>query len=305
MNDMTTIKTTCPYCGVGCGVDAIVTNKPDTKSASKPVDSVCGTETHPANFGRLCVKGSSLDETTESTRRLLKPVVNGEESNWDTALDTVATKFKDTIEQYGPDSVAFYLSGQLLTEDYYVANKLMKGYIGSANVDTNSRLCMASAVVGYKRAFGADAVPCNYDDLEQTDLLILIGSNAAWTHPVLYQRMVAAKKLRPDMKVVLIDPRKTASNDLADLHLPIKPSADGFLFNGLLNYLSEHGFTDQSYIDTYTDGFEEAQEEASFCTLEKTAEMTGLQLAQTNVMRLSIVIWLPQKSAKKALALFR
>jgi len=140
---------------------------------------------------------------------------------------------------------------------------------------------MASAVVGYKRAFGADAVPCNYEDLEQTDLLILIGSNAAWTHPVLYQRMVEAKKLRPEMKVVLIDPRKTASSDLADLHLPIKPSADGFLFNGLLNYLSEHEFTDKAYIGSYTEGFEAAQKEAEFCTLEKTAEMTGLQIASS------------------------
>ena len=274
----TTIATTCPYCGVGCGVNAAL--KSTTSHTTKNVaDSVHGIKEHPANLGRLCVKGSSLHETIESPRRLLNPSINGETCDWDTALNTVAKTFQDTIAQHGSDSVAFYLSGQLLTEDYYVANKLMKGFIGSANVDTNSRLCMASAVVGYKRAFGADAVPCSYEDLEQTDLLVLIGSNAAWTHPVLYQRMVAAKKNRPHMKIVLIDPRKTASDDIADLHLSLKPSSDGFLFNGLLNYLIEHDFIDQAYIDAYTDGFDGAKAQTNSYSIEKTAEMTGLQIA--------------------------
>lgn len=271
---MSLTKTTCPYCGVGCGVDVQTSNEQPLRAIA-----VNGTSNHPANLGRLCVKGSSLHETTESKHRILSPRMGSDTVSWDTALDTVATRFQQTIQQYGKDSVAFYLSGQLLTEDYYVANKLMKGYIGTANVDTNSRLCMASAVVGYKRAFGADAVPCSYEDLESSDLIILIGSNAAWTHPVLYQRMVAAKKARPDMKVVLIDPRKTASADIADLHLPLKPASDGFLFNGLLNYLIEHQFINQDYINQHTDGFETTRDAVNFCSLEKTAEITGLAIA--------------------------
>ena len=266
-------KTTCPYCGVGCGVDATL----KTQSTIE-VSSVSGSKDHPANLGRLCVKGDTLDLTVNGRNRLLEPQNKSGQISWDTATHTIAEKFQSTIAEHGPDSVAFYLSGQLLTEDYYVANKLMKGFIGSANVDTNSRLCMASAVVGYKRAFGADAVPCSYEDLELADLIILIGSNAAWTHPVLYQRMVAAKKKRPEMKVVLIDPRKTASADIADLHLPIKPAADGFLFAGLLNYLCTNGHIDETYIQKSTDGFAAVQQEVEEFTLEKTAQITELQI---------------------------
>ncbi|HBM24844.1 MAG TPA: nitrate reductase, partial [Alcanivorax sp.] len=155
-------------------------------------------------------------------------------------------------------SVACYGSGQLLTEDYYVANKLMKGFVGSAHMDTNSRLCMASAVAGYKRAFGGDSVPGCYEDLDSAELLVLVGSNAAWTHPVLYQRMVAAKKARPDTRVVVIDPRRTATCDLADLHLPSRPGADGLLFNGLLAWLDRHGHLDRDYIREHTRGFDDA-----------------------------------------------
>ena len=153
--------------------------------------------------------------------------------------------FSETIAQHGPDSVAFYVSGQLLTEDYYVANKLMKGFIGSANIDTNSRLCMASSVAGHKRAFGADVVPGNYEDLELADLVVLIGSNLAWCHPVLFQRLMAAKEKR-GTKIVVIDPRRTATAEFADLHLAIKPGSDVALFNGLLVYLHNHGKTNQT-----------------------------------------------------------
>jgi assimilatory nitrate reductase catalytic subunit len=178
------IQTTCPYCGVGCGIDV------DAKAAT-----LVGSASHPANFGRLCVKGAHLLETISPEGRLLQPAINGQTASWDEATSLVALKLQQTIAEYGPDSVAFYVSGQLLTEDYYVANKLMKGFVGSANIDTNSRLCMSSAVAGYKRAFGADVVPCSYEDIEQTELLVLIGSNAAWTHPVLFQRMEQAKNL--------------------------------------------------------------------------------------------------------------
>ena len=176
-----TVKTTCPYCGVGCGVNA-------APSATR------GDETHPANLGRLCVKGSALHETLTPDERLLSPVVHGRESTWPEAVAEVARQIRESVALHGPGSVAFYLSGQLLTEDYYVANKLAKGFIRTPNVDTNSRLCMSSAVAAHKRAFGGDLVPGCYEDLELADLLVLAGSNAAWAHPVLYQRMQASKR---------------------------------------------------------------------------------------------------------------
>jgi assimilatory nitrate reductase catalytic subunit len=243
--------TTCPYCGVGCGVKAEI--------LEEDVVSVKGDQSHPSNYGRLCVKGSALHEVLGSEGRLLAPLVDGSVTSWDNALERVSSEFSRTALEHGPDSVAFYLSGQLLTEDYYVANKLMKGFIGSANVDTNSRLCMSSAVAGYKRAFGSDTVPCSYEDLEHANLLVLVGSNTAWNHPILYQRMQAAKKKNPELKVVVIDPRRTATCDLADLHLALKPSTDSELFSGLLSYIATSGSClNQAYIDQYTEGFEEA-----------------------------------------------
>lgn len=267
---MSTIDSTCPYCGVGCGVKVDQGN-------GKTI--VLGAEEHPANFGRLCSKGSALSDTLNpkhSPKRLGHPQVDGAEVSWEHATAEIADKINASIEQYGRDSVAFYLSGQLLTEDYYVANKLMKGYIGSANVDTNSRLCMSSAVAAYKRAFGSDSVPCSYEDIDAADLIVLIGSNAAWTHPVLYQRMVAAKQARPNMKVVLIDPRATASADLVDLHLPIKPSSDGFLFNGLLNYLHQNDVLNHDFIENSTNGFEATLESVQTASLTATATQTNL-----------------------------
>ena len=204
--------TTCPYCGVGCGVRAT----PDGKGGAE----IAGDPDHPANLGRLCSKGSALGETLGLDDRLLSPRINGQDSDWDSALDLVAQKFRDTIRDHGPNSVAFYVSGQLLTEDYYVANKLMKGFIGSANIDTNSRLCMASSVAGHKRAFGSDTVPGQYTDLEEADLVVLTGSNLAWCHPVLYQRLVAAKAARPQLRVVVIDPRRTATLPSASVCCP-------------------------------------------------------------------------------------
>ncbi|WP_156508565.1 molybdopterin-dependent oxidoreductase, partial [Oleiphilus sp. HI0132] len=198
--------------------------------------TIQGDPHHPANFGRLCSKGSALGETLDLSSRLLKPIIKGKTASWDQTINHVATRFKETIDQYGPESVAFYASGQLLTEDYYVANKLMKGFIGSANIDTNSRLCMSSSVVGHKRAFGSDTVPNCYEDFELSKLVVLIGSNAAWCHPVLFQRIKKAKETNPDMKLVVIDPRKTDSCDIADLHIPVKMGSDVALFNGLLAF---------------------------------------------------------------------
>ncbi|MGR3500626.1 MAG: molybdopterin-dependent oxidoreductase [Limimaricola soesokkakensis] len=243
------IRTTCAYCGVGCGVLA----KPDGQGGL----TVRGDPDHPANRGRLCSKGTALGETVGHEDRLLYPVIDGARADWDTALDQVADRFRETIAEHGPDSVAFYVSGQMTTEDYYVANKLMKGFIGSANIDTNSRLCMASTVAGHKRAFGTDTVPGTYEDLELADLVVLTGSNLAWCHPVLYQRIVAAKAARPEMRVVVIDPRRTATCDIADLHLAIAPGADVALFNALLSQIDRRGARDPRFA-RHLDGMEEA-----------------------------------------------
>jgi assimilatory nitrate reductase catalytic subunit len=244
------VKTTCPYCGVGCGV--IATPQADGSVAIK------GDPDHPANFGRLCSKGSALGETLGIEERLLYPEINGERASWDEALDLVANKLRQSIDQHGPDSVAFYASGQMLTEDYYAANKLMKGYVGTANIDTNSRLCMASSVAGHRRAFGSDTVPGTYEDMELADLVVLVGSNLAWCHPVLYQRLAAAKEQRPGMKIVLIDPRKTMTAEIADMHLAIEPDGDVALFTGLLGYLGSRGKIDAGYVVKHVNGMDAA-----------------------------------------------
>ncbi|WP_319530004.1 molybdopterin-dependent oxidoreductase [uncultured Cohaesibacter sp.] len=263
------IRTTCPYCGVGCGV--IVRNKADDGI------EVRGDPDHPANFGRLCSKGSALAETIGLDGRLLTPKINGETSSWDDALDLVAEKFSTAIAEHGPESVAIYAAGQILTEDYYVVNKWMKGFVGAGNIDTNSRLCMASSVAGHRRAFGSDTVPGIYEDLEEADLITLVGSNLAWCHPVLYQRIAAAKEKRPEMKIVLVDPRRTMTADICDLHLPIAPNGDVALFNGLLAHLARYEALDKDYIETHTNGFEEALAKAAdAASLGKLEELTGL-----------------------------
>lgn len=243
------IRSTCPYCGVGCGVIL----RPDGQGGV----SVQGDPDHPANFGRLCSKGAALADTVGMEGRLLSPRIGGREAGWDEALDLVAARFRQTIAEHGPDAVAFYVSGQLLTEDYYAANKLIKGFIGSANIDTNSRLCMASSVAGHRRAFGTDTVPGQYDDLEQAELVVLVGSNLAWCHPVLFQRLAAAKEARPAMKVVVIDPRRTATCEIADLHLAIAPGADVALFNRLLCAIADAGRVDPAFLRHVT-GFDAA-----------------------------------------------
>ncbi|MER9965409.1 molybdopterin-dependent oxidoreductase [Mesorhizobium sp. M0060] len=262
------VRTTCPYCGVGCGVLA--------KVAADGEITVRGDPDHPANFGRLCSKGSALAETIDLDGRLLHPEIHGRRTDWDEALDLVASTFSQTITEHGPDAVAFYVSGQLLTEDYYVANKLMKGFVGSANIDTNSRLCMASSVAGHRRAFGSDTVPGSYEDLELADLIVLVGSNLAWCHPVLYQRIAAAREKRPEMKVVLIDPRRTMTSDIADMHLAIAPDGDVALFTGLLAYLGQHNALDRTYITAHTTGFGQALFAASALDLAGIAAATGL-----------------------------
>ncbi len=269
-----TVKTTCPYCGVGCGV--LATPQMDGSVTIK------GDPDHPANFGRLCSKGAALGETLSLDDRLLYPEVHGRKTGWNEALDLVAEKFSSAVHELGPDSVALYVSGQFLTEDYYIANKLMKGFIGSANIDTNSRLCMASSVAGHRRAFGSDTVPGTYQDLELADLIVLTGSNLAWCHPVLYQRVAAAKLTRPQMKIVLIDPRETMTADIADMHLAIKPDGDVALFLGLLAYLARSNCLDKSYISQHVNDMDDALTIADAQTPEELAFATGLTHEQTN-----------------------
>lgn len=246
------IKTTCAYCGVGCGVEA----RPNLSGELE----IRGDKSHPANYGKLCTKGIALGDTVIHDGRLLAPTVHtvpgSQEIEWDTATQIIADTFSKTIQEYGPDSVAFYVSGQLLTEDYYVANKLIKGFIGSGNIDSNSRLCMASSVVGHKRAFGSDTVPVCYEDLESAEMVVLVGSNLAWCHPVLFQRLRSAKQLNPALNIVVIDPRATDSCAIADSHLALNSGSDVALFNGLLNYLAQHEYVDQAFVDAHTNNLE-------------------------------------------------
>ena len=241
-------RTTCPYCGVGCGVSV--------------VDGIPrGDADHPANFGRLCSKGAALKDTLGLPDRLTQPVMHNREVSWDAALDHISAEFSRIRAEHGPDAIAFYVSGQFLTEDYYVANKLMKGFIGSGNIDTNSRLCMSSSVAGHVRAFGEDVVPGSYEDLEEADLVVQVGSNMAWCHPVLYQRLMAARERR-GTKIVTIDPRRTATAETADLHLALAPGSDVMLWSGLLAWLANNNSIDRDWVARHVSGFEESVEAA-------------------------------------------
>jgi assimilatory nitrate reductase catalytic subunit len=271
------VRTTCPYCGVGCGLIA----RPDGSGGAK----IAGDPAHPANFGRTCSKGAALGETLRLDGRLLTPLLRQADgalvrAGWPQAIEAVADGLRRIIDRDGPDAVAFYLSGQLLTEDYYVANKLMKGFLGSANVDTNSRLCMASSVAGHRRAFGSDTVPGSYADLDEADLIVLVGSNAAWCHPVLFQRMMRNKAER-GARMVVIDPRRTVTAQEADLFLPIAPGTDAALFCGLLVDLADRGATDDRYVEANTTGFADALARAREIAPDAaaTARATGLDEA--------------------------
>lgn len=271
-------KTTCPYCGVGCGV--VVGTQ-----AGKIID-VKGDETHPANWGKLCSKGSKLAETaTENVYgqvRASQPLLRIQRdqqvapTDWNTALDFTAREFARLIATYGPDSVGFYISGQLLTEDYYVFNKLAKALIGTNNIDTNSRLCMSSAVSGYKRTLGADAPPCNYDDLALADCVFIAGSNMAYAHPVAYRRLEVARATNPDHKLIVVDPRATDTALMADLHLKIQPGTDVMLFNAMLHVMMQNGWLDMAYINKHTEGFEAMTKGLADYTPKLAASVCGI-----------------------------
>ena len=268
-------KSTCPYCGVGCGV--IIEHD------GLAISGVRGDPDHPANLGRLCTKGTTLHLTARLENRALVPELRESKHlprqavSWDAALDACADTFAKVITEHGPDAVAFYISGQLLTEDYYVFNKLAKGLIGTNNVDTNSRLCMSSAVAGYKQTLGADAPPNCYEDLEQADLLLIAGSNMAYAHPVLYRRIEDARVRKgAGLKTIVIDPRKTDTAREADLHLQILPGTDIALFNAMLNALLWEGLTDPAYIAASTSGFEELKEAVREMTPAAAARICGV-----------------------------
>lgn len=271
-------KSTCPYCGVGCGV--II------ESAGAQITGVRGDPAHPANFGRLCTKGSTLhlSATAEVTlqTRLLQPMrrtargATPANVGWNDALDTATHKFAQVIRDHGPDAVGFYLSGQLLTEDYYVFNKLAKGLIGTNNIDTNSRLCMSSAVAGYKKTLGADAPPACYEDFDAAQCLFIVGSNTAWAHPILFRRIEDAKRANPALKIVVVDPRRTDTCEIADLHLAIQPGTDVMLFHGLLHLMLWEGWTQPGYIAAHTHGFEALKRTVRDCTPERVAQVCGI-----------------------------
>ncbi|HBA09279.1 nitrate reductase [Methylotenera mobilis] len=270
-------KSTCCYCGVGCGV--IIHSEND-----KIID-VKGDPQHPANFGRLCTKGSTLHLSAKLDNRLLYPEIRTnrdlprKRATWDESLNLVVEKFATLIETHGPDSVAFYISGQLLTEDYYVFNKLAKGLIGTNNIDTNSRLCMSSAVAGYKLTLGADAPPACYEDIDHTDCLFIAGSNTAFAHPIIYRRIEDAKEKNPNLKIVVVDPRQTDTAKAADLHLAILPGTDVALFNGMLHVMLWEGMLDNAYIDAYTNGFAELKETVREYTPKMVADICGIKEA--------------------------
>jgi len=280
-------RSICCYCGVGCGV-LIETEQ---TAAGARIVGIEGDPEHPANYGKLCTKGRALPQTVQSETgralhpelRLLRTADHGggprERVSWDVALDVVTDKLATIVNEHGPDSVAFYLSGQLLTEDYYVFNKLAKGLIGTNNVDTNSRLCMSSAVTAYKKAFGADGPPTCYDDLEAAQTVLFAGSNMAYAHPVLFQRLLAAKEKDPGIRWIVIDPRRTDTAAMADLHLAIQPGTDVALFNGMLHYLIWEGLIDPPYISAHTEGFAELKNLVREYTPRFVAELCGIQAA--------------------------
>jgi len=271
---MAETKATCPYCGVGCGI--IIEHD------GEQIKGVRGDPKHPANFGRLCTKGSTLHLTARPEMRLLHPQLrinkSGERTrtSWGHALEVAATRFAEVIKEHGPDAVGFYISGQLLTEDYYVFNKLAKGLIGTNNIDTNSRLCMSSAVAAYKLTLGVDAPPCAYEDFDHTDCVLIAGANSAYAHPIAYRRIESAKAARPDLRIIVVDPRRTDTAAGADLHLAILPGTDIWLFNAILHVLVWDGYVDMPWVRAHTEGFEALREHVREVTPTVAAQICGV-----------------------------
>ncbi|MBK0368556.1 nitrate reductase [Flavobacterium agrisoli] len=278
----TEIKTTCSYCGVGCGI--IV-----TKDSQNGV-SIRGDQDHPVNRGMLCSKGRNLHYVVNDTSdRILHPEMRWsknqplEQVSWDDALDRAAAVFSSIIKKYGPDSVGFYISGQCLTEEYYLVNKLVKGFLKTNNIDTNSRLCMSSAVVGYKKTFGEDSVPIAYEDIELADTFLITGANPAWCHPILYRRLEQHKEKNPKVKVIVIDPRRTDTAAAADLHLQIIPGSDVILYHAIAKKIIEKGYVDHDFVRNNTENFNAYKDLILSTSLEKASKLCGISIADINL----------------------
>ncbi|MEQ8531894.1 MAG: molybdopterin-dependent oxidoreductase, partial [Imperialibacter sp.] len=273
------LKSTCSYCGTGCGVEVSVDKKGRL--------NLTGDANHPVNKGMLCSKGKNLHYTvSDHSDRLLYPQMRWSKSHpmqrtdWDTAIGRAAAVFKSLITKYGPDSVGFYVSGQCLTEEYYLVNKLTKGFIGTNNIDTNSRLCMSSAVAAYTQSLGEDSVPISYEDIELADCFLIAGANPAWCHPILFRRLEQHKEQHPDIKVIVIDPRVTDSCSLADLHLQLRPGTDTILLHAIGRCLIENGDIDLEFVQNHTDGYEDYKLKVLSTSLEDAASICEVPLEQ-------------------------
>jgi assimilatory nitrate reductase catalytic subunit len=278
---MNETRSTCPYCGVGCGVLI--------QSEGERITGVRGDPDHPANFGRLCTKGATLHLTAAPItlqRRLLQPAWRARRGEapqplpWDEAGERIAAQLAGVLERDGPQAIGFYISGQLLTEDYHAFNKLARALVGTNNIDSNSRLCMSSAVVGYKQSLGADAPPACYEDIELADCLLISGANPAWAHPILFRRLEAARARRPQMKIIVIDPRRTETAEFADLHLQLLPGSDVALSHGLLALCIAEGWIDEAFIAAHTAGFEALRAQVLAMTPERVQRECGIAPAQ-------------------------
>ncbi|MBE9165492.1 MULTISPECIES: molybdopterin oxidoreductase family protein [Microcoleaceae] len=273
---METIKTLCPYCGVGCGLEVV----PDKKQSWK----VRGDRNHPSSQGMVCIKGATVAESIRSDR-LLYPMMRDtldqpfRRASWDEALDAIVNRIQTIRSTTGPDALCVYGSGQFVTEDYYVAQKLMKGCLGTNNFDANSRLCMSSAVSGYVQSFGSDGPPCCYDDLELTDCAFIVGSNTAECHPIVFNRLAKYHKKNPNVKMIVVDPRRTPTAEAADLHLAIKPGTDIDLFNGIAYLLLRKRAIDPEFIQDCTENFSAFAEVISSYTPDFVASRCGISVS--------------------------
>ncbi len=274
---LTETRSTCCYCGTGCGVVI--------QSTGERIVGVAGDTAHPANFGRLCTKGNTLHLAAVNTGRATVPMLREKNArrdrpltavSWEHALGTAAERFTRIIEQHGPDAVGFYVSGQLLTEDYYVFNKLARALIGTNNIDSNSRLCMSSAVAAYKATLGSDAVPCSYEDFDHADLMLITGANPAFAHPILFRRIEAARAANPALKLIVVDPRRTDTAAEADLHLAITPGSDVLLYSAMLNVMLAEGLVDHAFIAAHTSGFEALRRQIAGKTPHAVATTCGV-----------------------------
>ncbi|XTI71892.1 molybdopterin-dependent oxidoreductase [Acidithiobacillus sp. AC3] len=273
-------RSVCPYCGTGCGVLI--------EHDGERILGVRGDPEHPANFGQLCSKGMTLAQTVHGSGRATVPLQRvaeetWQQASWEQSMGQIATRWAEIYRDRGPQALAFYVSGQLPTEDYYVVNKLAKGFLGTNHIDTNSRLCMASAVTGYKRSLGMDSVPCSYEDLERTDCLFIVGANVAYAHPIIFRRIEAAKAQRPELRIIVVDPRRTATASIADLFLPILPGTDVALFHGILHLLIWNDRLDTDFIQQHTEGWQELKQRVQEYTPQRVAELC--QIAEADLQR--------------------